>query len=115
MNDKVYVTSMVGGTVVAMRKTWPRKGAKLPIDKEVLREVDENEFYENKFVKTEMITGSQYEALMAHLSKTSDKDKINSYLVGNKTNRLSFSGKYNDDLMYNIYDLASNDLSLYKR
>lgn len=69
---------------------------------------NKNEFYENKFVKTEMITGSQYEALMAHLSKTSDKDKINSYLVGNKTNRLSFSGKYNDDLMYNIYDLASN-------
>ncbi len=55
-----------------------------------------------------MITGSQYEALMAHLSKTSDKDKLNSYLIGNKTNRLSFSGKYNDDLMYNIYDLASN-------
>ena len=69
---------------------------------------NKNEFYENKFIKTEMITGSQYEALMAHLSKTSDKDKINSYLIGNKTNKLSFSGKYNDDLMYNIYDLVSN-------
>lgn len=69
---------------------------------------NKNDFYGNKFIKTEMITGSQYEALMAHLSKTSDKDKINSYLVGNKTNKLSFSGKYNDDLMYNIYDLASN-------
>ena len=69
---------------------------------------NKNDFYENKFIKTEMITGSQYEALMDYLSKTSDKDKLNSYLVGNKTNRLSFSGKYNDDLMYNIYDLASN-------
>ena len=55
-----------------------------------------------------MITGSQYEALMEYLSKTPDKDKLNSYLVGNKSNRLSFSGKYNDDLMYNIYDLVSN-------
>ena len=69
---------------------------------------NKNDFYENKFIKTEMITGSQYGALMAHLSKTSDKDKTNSYLIGNKTNKLSFSGKYNDDLMYNIYDLASN-------
>lgn len=49
MNDKVYVTSMVGGTVVAMRKTWPRKGAKLPIDKEVLREAIYNPGVEYMF------------------------------------------------------------------
>ena len=49
MNDKVYVTSMVGGTVVAMRKTCPRKGAKLPIDKEVLREAIYNPGVEYMF------------------------------------------------------------------
>lgn len=49
MNDKVYVTSMVGGTVVAMRKTWPRKGTKLPIDKEVLREAIYNPGVEYMF------------------------------------------------------------------
>lgn len=38
MNDKVYVTSMVGGAVVALRRTWPRKGTKLPIEKDLLRE-----------------------------------------------------------------------------
>lgn len=38
MNDKVYVTSMVGGLVKCMRKTWPRKGTKLPIEKDLLRE-----------------------------------------------------------------------------
>lgn len=38
MNDKVYVTSMVSGTVKAMRKTWPRKGTKLPVEKDLLRE-----------------------------------------------------------------------------
>lgn len=38
MNDKVYVTSMVSGLVKCMRKTWPRKGTKLPIEKDLLRE-----------------------------------------------------------------------------
>ena len=38
MNEKVYVTSMVGGLVKCMRKTWPRKGTKLPIEKDLLRE-----------------------------------------------------------------------------
>lgn len=38
MNDKVYVTSMVGGSVVALRRTWPRKGTKLPVEKDLLRE-----------------------------------------------------------------------------
>lgn len=38
MNEKVYVTSMVSGLVKCMRKTWPRKGTKLPIEKDLLRE-----------------------------------------------------------------------------
>ena len=69
---------------------------------------NKNEFFENTFVKTEMITGSQYDALVSYLSATSYKDKLSSYSIGNKSNRLSFSGKYNDDLIFNIYDLASN-------
>lgn len=44
MNDKVIVTSMVNGNVglilphLRVNKSWPKKGAKLPIDKEILRE-----------------------------------------------------------------------------
>jgi hypothetical protein len=44
MNDKVIVTSMVSGNVgltlphLRVNKTWPKKGTKLPIDKDVLRE-----------------------------------------------------------------------------
>ena len=43
-NDKVIVTSMIGGTVgitiphLLFSKTWPKKGSKLPIDKEILRQ-----------------------------------------------------------------------------
>jgi hypothetical protein len=44
MNEKVIVTSMVGGNVgltlphLRVNKTWPKKGTKLPIEKDVLRE-----------------------------------------------------------------------------
>ena len=44
MNDKVIVTSMVSGNVgltlphLRVNKTWPKKGTKLPIEKEILRE-----------------------------------------------------------------------------
>ena len=44
MNDKVFVTSMVKGIVSINRpecrlvKTWPKKGAKLPVEKEALRQ-----------------------------------------------------------------------------
>ena len=44
MNDKVIVTSMVSGSVgltlphLFTNKTWPKKGTKLPIDKEILRQ-----------------------------------------------------------------------------
>lgn len=41
MNDKVMVTSMVGGTVSASaleHKVWNKKGQKLPVSKNVLRE-----------------------------------------------------------------------------
>ena len=44
MNDKVIVTSMVNGIIGINRpeyrlvKTWPQKGAKLPIEKEALRQ-----------------------------------------------------------------------------
>lgn len=41
MNDKVMVTSMVGGTISASaleHRVWNKKGQKLPISREVLRE-----------------------------------------------------------------------------
>ena len=44
MNDKIIVTSMVSGNVglylphLHINKTWPKKGTKLPVDKEALRE-----------------------------------------------------------------------------
>lgn len=44
MNEKVIVTSMVSGNVgltlphLRVVKTWPKKGTKLPIEKEILRE-----------------------------------------------------------------------------
>ena len=44
MNEKVIVTSMVGGNVgltlphLRVNKTWPKKRTKLPIEKDVLRE-----------------------------------------------------------------------------
>lgn len=44
MNERVIVTSMVSGNVgitlphLRFVKTWPKKGTKLPIDKEILRE-----------------------------------------------------------------------------
>lgn len=44
MNDKVYVKSMVNGTVgitlpdLRFKKEWPRKGTRLPIDREILKE-----------------------------------------------------------------------------
>lgn len=44
MNDKVIVTSMVGGNIgitlphIRFTKTWPKKGTKLSIEKDILRE-----------------------------------------------------------------------------
>ena len=44
MNEKVIVTSMVGGTVgftapnSRIKKIWPKKGTKLPVEKDLLRE-----------------------------------------------------------------------------
>jgi hypothetical protein len=41
MNDKVMVTSMVGGTISAAsleHRVWNKKGQKLPVSKNVLRE-----------------------------------------------------------------------------
>lgn len=46
MNENVFVTSMVKGTVILklpfngyfIKKTWPKKGTKMPIAKEMLRE-----------------------------------------------------------------------------
>jgi hypothetical protein len=46
MNENVIVTSMVNGTIIMslpqngyfVKKTWPKKGTKLPINKEALRE-----------------------------------------------------------------------------
>ena len=41
MNDKVMVTSMVGGTISAAsleHRVWNKKGQKLPVRKDVLRE-----------------------------------------------------------------------------
>ena len=41
MNDKVMVTSMVGGTISASsleHRVWNKKGQKLPVSKDVLRE-----------------------------------------------------------------------------
>lgn len=41
MNDKVMVTSMVGGTISATsleHRVWNKKGQKLPVSKDVLRE-----------------------------------------------------------------------------
>lgn len=44
MNDKVYVKSMVNGTVgitlpdLRFKREWPRKGTRLPIDREILKE-----------------------------------------------------------------------------
>ena len=41
MNDKVMITSMVGGTISAAaleHRVWNKKGQKLPVSKDVLRE-----------------------------------------------------------------------------
>ena len=41
MNEKVMVTSMVGGTISVSalnHRVWNKKGQKLPIDKDILRE-----------------------------------------------------------------------------
>lgn len=44
MNDKIYVKSMVNGIVgitlpdLRFKKEWPRKGTRLPIDREILKE-----------------------------------------------------------------------------
>jgi hypothetical protein len=44
MNERVIVTSMVGGRVglvvphLRVNKVWPKKGTKLPVEKEILRE-----------------------------------------------------------------------------
>lgn len=44
MNEKVIVTSMVSGNVgltlphLRVNKTWPKKGTKLPVEKDILRE-----------------------------------------------------------------------------
>lgn len=41
MNDKVMVTSMIGGTISAAsleHRVWNKKGQKLPVSKDVLRE-----------------------------------------------------------------------------
>lgn len=55
MEDKVIVTSMVKGLTTLIspnlrfRKVWPKKGAKMPIEKSVLRELIYEPGVENMF------------------------------------------------------------------
>ena len=69
-----------------------------------------NTYYESTVVKSSMITGSQYDAMMNFALLGEDKSKVTDYSLnyGNKTGSIALSGSYEDDKISNIYDLISN-------
>ena len=70
-----------------------------------------NSVYHNStVVKTSMITGSQYDAMMNFAISGKDKAKVTSTSLeyGNKTGSIAVAGSYENDKISNIYDLISN-------
>ena len=74
------------------------------------RQNDTNVYYGSKIVKSSMITGSQYDAMLNFALQGSDKSKVTStdLSYGNKTGNIAKSGSYENDKISNIYDLISN-------
>ncbi len=69
-----------------------------------------NAFYGSTVVKTSMITGSQYDAMLNFALQGEDKSKVTSTELsyGNKTGSIAVTGSYENDKISNIYDLMSN-------
>ena len=70
----------------------------------------DNTYYDSTVVKTSMITGSQYDAMLNFVLQGEDKTKVTStdLSFGNKTGSIALSGSYENDKISNIYDLMSN-------
>ena len=71
---------------------------------------DTNAYYGSMSVKSSMITGSQYDAMLNFALHGNDNSKVTStsLLYGNKTGNIAKSGSYENDKISNIYDLISN-------
>ena len=68
-----------------------------------------NPYYNNKYVTSSMIWGSQWDAMLNWFLKDNNtKNFVTNTVVGNRTGKLSNSGQYSDDLAKNIFDLSAN-------
>ena len=54
-----------------------------------------------------MITGSQYDAMLNHILKGADREKV-TVATGNHTDIREKTGGFGSDIMNNIFDLSSN-------
>ncbi len=71
---------------------------------------ENNTYYDSTVLKSSMITGSQYDAMISFALQGNDKSKVTStsLLYGNKTGNIATAGSYENDKISNIYDLISN-------
>ena len=68
-----------------------------------------NTYYNSTIVKSSMITGSQYDAMLNFMLKGNESSKVTSTEnYGNRTGNIAVAGSYEDDKISNVYDLISN-------
>ena len=68
-----------------------------------------NTYYNSTIVKSSMITGSQYDAMLNFILKGNESSKVTSTEnYGNRTGNIAVAGSYEDDKISNVYDLISN-------
>lgn len=68
---------------------------------------EKNPYYTSTSVTSNMITGSQYDAILNYILKGTDKEKVTS-VTGNHTGKREETGEFGNDIMNNIFDLSSN-------
>ena len=68
---------------------------------------EKNPYHTSTSVTSNMITGSQYDAMLNYILKGADKEKVTA-VTGNHTGTREETGKFGSDIMSNIFDLSSN-------
>ena len=66
-----------------------------------------NPYHNSTGVKSSMIWGSQYDAMLNYILEGTDKAKVTK-IIGNHTDKRSTTGQFGDDILNNIFDLGSN-------
>ena len=71
------------------------------------KKYNKNPYYSNISVVSSMIWGSQYDAMLNYVLRTTESNKVTS-TMGKQKNQLSNSAQDASDIINNIYDLGSN-------